>query len=303
MTPDSKLARKIENGDFILTAEYLPRTFTDDSKIEAVIHSLGDGPVAVNAGDNPCGVVMSSLASCIALSKAGIEPVYQIVTRDRNRIALQSDLIGAVYLGIKNVLCLSGYHQTLTGYPESANVYDIDSIQLVAAVSRMCNESMLLDNTAIEGTFSMLVGAAANPYLTPLELNIIRLTKKMDAGARFIQTQPVFDTVTFRQWLDAAGSEGITEKTAILAGILPLENASEAERLRNNYTSCNIPDSVIERLKAAGDNEAQKKEGLAICTEIINEIKKCDNLRGVHIFSGGKESIVPELLASSGLKS
>ncbi len=145
MPPDSKLASKIEHGDFILTAEYLPRTCTVGSKIEAVIHALGDGPVAVNAADNPCGVGMSSLASCVALNKTGIEPVYQIVTRDRNRIALQSDLIGAAYLGIKNVLCLSGYHQTLIGYPESANVYDIDSIQLIAAVSRMCEEGMLLE--------------------------------------------------------------------------------------------------------------------------------------------------------------
>jgi methylenetetrahydrofolate reductase (NADPH) len=233
--------------------------------------------------------------------KAGVEPVYQIVTRDRNRIALQSDLLGAAYLGIKNVLCLSGYHQTLTGSPESANVYDIDSIQLVAAVRNMCDEGVLLDGTKIKGGFSMLIGAVANPYTTPIELNMIRLNKKVEAGADFIQTQAVFDTETFRQWLDAAVSESITEKTAILAGIMPLESTAEAERLRDTYTDLHISDELIERFKAAGNKEAQKREGLDICAEIIKKVRDMKGIRGIHILSGGKEAIVPELIAASGL--
>ncbi|HCO93944.1 MAG TPA: 5,10-methylenetetrahydrofolate reductase [Phycisphaerales bacterium] len=301
MKIDSKLANAIENGDFILTAEYLPVAGTDSSGIESAAKVLDDSVLAVNVADNHYGVAMSSLAASVAMLKSDVEPVYQIVTRDRNRIALQSDLLGAAYLGIKNVLCLSGYHQTLTGSPESANVYDIDSIQLVAAVRKLRDEGVLLDGTKIEGGFSMLIGAAANPYLTPIELNIIRLNKKVEAGADFIQTQAVFDIEAFGQWLDAAVSEGVTEKIAILAGIMPLESAAEAEKLRETYTDLYISDELLERLKAAGDEQAQKKEGLAISAETIKKVKDMNGVRGIHILSGGKEAVVPELLAVSGL--
>ena len=301
MKVDGKLANAIENGDFILTAEYLPIAGTDSASIEAAAASLGKSVLAVNVADNHYKVAMSSLAASVAFTKSGIEPVYQIVTRDRNRIALQSDLLGAAYLGIKNVLCLSGYHQTLTDSPESANVFDIDSIQLVEAVQNMRDKVVLLDGTKIEGGFSMLIGAAANPYTTPIELNMIRLNKKVEAGADFIQTQAVFDIEAFGQWLDAAVKEGITEKTAILAGVMPLESAAEAEMLRDTYTDLYISDNLIEQLKAAGSEEAQKKQGLDICAETIKKIKDMKGIKGIHILSGGKEAIVPELLAASGL--
>jgi methylenetetrahydrofolate reductase (NADPH) len=301
MKVDGKLANAIESGDFILTAEYLPVAGTNSAAIESAVKSLGKSALAVNVADNHYRVSMSSLAASVAVMKAGVEPVYQIVTRDRNRIALQSDLLGAASFGIKNVLCLSGYHQTLTGSPESANVFDIDSIQLVAAVRNMRDEGVLLDGIKIEGKFSMLIGAVANPYIMPLELNVIRLNKKVDAGADFIQTQAVFDIEGFSRWLDAARSVGITEKTAILAGVMPLESAAEAERLRDTYTDLHISDELIERLKAAGSKETQKKEGLAICAETIKKVKDMKGLRGIHILSGGKETVVPEILAASGL--
>ena len=297
MKPDSRLASKIESGDFVVTAEYLPRAGTDASVIEACANALSNGPVAVNVADNHYGVAMSSLAASVALSRAGIEPVCQIVTRDRNRIALQSDLLGAAFLGIKNVVCLSGYHQTLIGCPESANVFDIDSIQFIAAVSKMNEEGLLLGGTKIEGPFSMLIGAVANPYVKPLELNIIRLKKKADAGANFIQTQAIFDVAIFQQWLEAARQVGITEKVAILAGILPLQSADEARRLGDTYTDFNIPEDIINRIKAAGNQEAQKKTGLVISNEIIKKIRAMPGLRGVHILSGGNEAVVPELIA------
>lgn len=301
MKVESKLAEKLGSGDFIVTAEYMPIAGTNSGVVEAATSALGNGVLAVNVADNHCGVAMSSLAASVAMGKAGIEPVFQMVTRDRNRIALQSDLLGAACLGIKNVLCLSGYHQTLTGCPESANVYDIDSIQLVAAIKNMCEKGVLIDGTKIEDEFSMLIGAVANPDLRPLELNIIRLAKKIDAGASFIQTQAVFDTEAFDQWLQEANSSGLTEKTAILAGVLPLDSAAEAEKMRDTFTDYRIPDKVIERLKAAGDEQAQKKEGLAICAEIIKSIKDKKGLRGIHILSGGKEAVVPELFAAAGL--
>jgi methylenetetrahydrofolate reductase (NADPH) len=300
MKVDSKLAKKIESGDFLVTAEHLPRAAADGVAVEAALKSFGSKPLAVNVADNHCGVAMSSLAASVAVIKSGAEPVFQIVTRDMNRIALQSNLLGAAYLGIKNVLCLSGYHQSLM-CPESANVYDIDSTQFIALATKMAEAGVLADGTKINGQFSMLIGAVANPFMKPLELNMLRLGRKVDAGARFIQTTAVFDVEAFRQWLSAASKEGITKKAAILAGVLPLESAAEAEKLRDTYTDHSIPDAVIKRLKAAGSDAAQKKEGLAICVEVIKKLKEMDDLRGIHILSGGKESAVPEILAAVGL--
>jgi methylenetetrahydrofolate reductase (NADPH) len=299
MKPDSRLASKIESGDFIITAEYRPQAATDASLIEATLGALKNGPTAVNVSDNHYGVAVSSLAASVVLNRTGIEPVYQLVTRDRNRIALQSDLMGAALLGIKNVLCLSGYHQTLMGCPESANVFDIDSVQLIAAVRRMNDEGLLLDGTKIGGGFAMLIGAVANPYLKPLELNIIRLKKKVAAGADFIQTNAVFDVAALEPWLEAAQREGITGRAAILAGVLPLVSADEAAGLGDTYTDFNIPNEVIERLRAAGDPDAQKKEGLAICAEVIKKVKNMKGLRGIHILSGANEAVVPEIIAAA----
>ena len=301
MKADSKLAKKIETGDFIVTAECAPGATATGATAEAALKFLDGKLVAVNLADNAHGVALSSVAAAVAAMKLGAEPVLQMVTRDRNRIALQSDLLGAASLGIKNVLCLSGYHQTLIGCPESANVFDIDSTQFIELTTGMSENGVLADGTKIDGQFSMLVGAVANPFLKPLELNLFQLGKKIEAGARFIQTHAVFDIETFSQWLDAARKEGLTKKAAILAGVFPLDSAAEARKLRDTYAEFCIPDKVIERLKKAGDNGAQKKQGLAICVETIKQLKGLDGLRGIHILSGGKEALVPEILAASGL--
>ena len=299
MKPDSALANKIDSREFMVTAEYLPRSGAGTQIVEDCARIFKNGPVAVNVADNHYGVAMSSLAASVILSRAGIEPVYQMVTRDRNRIALQSDLLGAASMGIKNVLCLSGYHQVLTGCPESANVFDIDSIQLIATVKKMSGEGLLLDGNKIEGAFSMLAGAAANPFLKPLELNIMRLKKKVKAGAAFIQTQAVFDIEEFKRWLETARGEGITEKVAILAGVLPLTGAAEAKKLNETFTDFSIPDEMIARLESAGNEVAQLKEGIAICTGLIKQLKGLPGLRGIHIFSGGNETVVPGLIAAA----
>ncbi|MEJ2649947.1 MAG: methylenetetrahydrofolate reductase [Sedimentisphaerales bacterium] len=300
MMPDSKLAKSIDHGDFIITAEYLPHAKAGFSLNGEVLKSLKNFH-AVNVADNPYGIVMSSLAGSIALGQAGVEPIYQLVTRDRNRIALGSDVLGAASLGIKNVLCLSGYHQTLTGCAESSNVYDIDSIQLTAAITKMNEEKILPDETKIEDDFGMLVGAVANPNLRPLELNMIRVAKKIEAGARFIQTQAVFDVNLFAEWLEQANKEEITKKAAVLAGVLPLQDAQEGEILRDTFTDYKIPDEIIDKIKKAGDKEAQCKEGLKISIEIISQIRNMTGLRGIHILSGGNEAVLPELLSQSGL--
>ena len=294
MEPDSKLAAKISGKEFIFTAEYLPVAacgLTMDPK------TFGSGVTAVNAADNHYGVSMSSLAASLAIRQAGMEPVLQITTRDRNRIALQSDLLGAACLGIRNVLCLSGFHQTLVGCGASANVFDVDSIQLIDIVRKM-NGGHLLDGTKIQGDFAMLAGAVANPDLKPLELNILRLGKKIAAGADFIQTQAVFDVDNFTVWLEAVRDAGLADKTAILAGVLPLKSAAQAEELTAVHTDFVIPETVISRLAAAGDAGAQEKEGVKIAAETIGKLKGLAGLKGVHILSGGNEPRLGEVLAA-----
>ncbi len=301
MKATSGLVDKLSNGAFVVTAELLPKAGASPDLVKASAQSLGKGIAAVNVSDNPFGTVTSSLAACAVLKDAGIEPVYQLVSRDRNRIAIQSDVLGAATLGIQNMLCLTGYHQSLMGYPESANVYDIDSVQMLAAVQAMNDNQSLMNGEAIQGGFAMTVGAVANPYLRPIALNMMKLDKKVRAGASFVQTQVIFDIDPFTEWLDAAKSEGITDKAAILAGVMPLASADEAEELRNTFTDFVIPDSIVERLRAAGDADAQKKEGIAICTEFIQKIKALDGVKGIHVLSGGKEAIVPELITAAGL--
>ncbi len=301
MQPDSKLANKIKTGEFIITAELLPPASADGKTVEDSMAFFDNRLTAINVADNPHGPIMSSLAASVMLNRAGREAIYQVVTRDRNRIALQSDLLGAAALGVQHILCLSGHHQTLTGSRESANVYDIDSIQWIAAVKKMCTEGSLLDGTKIKGAFSALVGAVASPDMNPMELNIIRLAKKVEAGAQFIQTQAIFDLEKFDQWMEAARGRGIPQQTAILAGVLPLTSAAEAESLRAKYMDLLIPDSVIERLRAAGDEAAQLKEGLAICVATIKKIKGVQGVRGIHLLSGGRENRLPEIMAAAGL--
>ncbi len=298
MKKENILEKKIKAGDLIITAEYLPEAGTNISVIEILKNC---GVQIINVADNPYGSVMSSMAASALLCQSGLEPVFQIVTRDRNRIAIQSDILGAASLGIKNILCLSGYHQSLSAMPESANVYDIDSIQLIDIVSRMNKNHTLMDGSEIKGDFSMLVGAVANPYLRPLDLNILRIIKKVQAGAKFIQTQAVFDTILFKEWLDALNNEGLTEKVSILAGILPLTSYNEATGLCEKHTDFYIPESQIKRMKDAGSEETQKRTGMQISAEIIKNIRGMKGLKGIHIISGGKEDLISVLIAEAGL--
>jgi methylenetetrahydrofolate reductase (NADPH) len=301
MNQEKKFEDQIKDGSFVLTAEYLPKAETDGSSLMAVLPALKEVPSAVNVSDNPYGIVISSMAASLLLARSGIEPICQVITRDRNRIAIQSDLLGAAALGIKNILCHSGFHQMLTDNPESSNVYDIDSIQMIAMVKNMREKGELLNGAKIGGSFPMFIGTSANPFLKPIELNIIRLMQKIDSGAGFIQTRAVFNVDEFKQWVAAARDAGITEKTAILAGVLPLESADEAINLADTYTEIQIPSGVIGRLRSAGDKQAQKKEGLAICVETIQKLKEVPGVRGIHILSGGKEDCIPEILSASGL--
>lgn len=297
MRADSKLATQLSGKGLAVTAEYKPLPSVITSPIDKFAANLDDRVVAVNVADNPYGVALSGLAASVALIRVGKEPVLQMVTRDRNRVALQSDLLGAASLGVKNVLCLSGYHQKLTGNASAANVFDIDSIQLIAMVKAM-NGGQLLNGTKIDGSFSMNIGAVANPDMKPLELNIMRLEKKINAGAVFIQTQPVFDVGTFQIWLNAVRTAGLLDKVAILAGVLPLTSAAEALMLTENHTDFIIPKTIIEQLVAAGSSEAQKAAGLAIFSDTIKKLLAVNGLRGLHILPGDNPGLTKKLFAT-----
>jgi methylenetetrahydrofolate reductase (NADPH) len=300
-TSNGTLASKIKAGEFVVTAEYLPPAAADASTVKTALDAMGNSLAAVSVADNHSGIGISSIAASSTLLGLGVEPIYQMVTRDRNRIALQSDLLGASILGIRNVLCTSGTHQSLTKCPDSANVYDLDAIQLVWTARQMRDKGTLLDGAPIAGKFSLLIGTVVNPYLKPLDLNMIQLAKKIEAGADFLQTHPVFDVDGFAAWLEAARKEKLVDRTAILAGVLPLTSIEEAETLRDTYTDLSIPDTIIARLKAAGSAAAQEKEGLTICAEIIAKLKAMKGVRGLHIVSGGKEGVVQKLRAAAGL--
>lgn len=299
MKADSQLAQKIARGEFIVTAEHAPRITADPATTEAALKALGGKLTAVNMGDNQHGIAQSSLAAAAIALRMGLEPVLQMVTRDRNRIALQSDLLGAASLGIKNVLCLSGYHQTLTGCPDAMNVFDIDSTQFIAMTARMGEQGLLADGTKIDGPFSMLVGAVANPFLKPLELNLLRLQNKIAAGAKFIQTHPVFDLAAFSLWLAAVREAGLTQQVAILASVLPVANAAAAQQLCQTHPDFYVPEEMLARLQAAGNGDGNP--GWAICVDTIKKLKAMDGVRGIHILAGGQEAVVPELLAAAGL--
>ena len=236
MKPNSKLASAIQSSGFIVTAGICRRR-RPGPVIKAGAQLLGDSLAAVSIADNHSGIGMSSIAASSVFLQLGREPIYQVVPGTATASRSSPICWGPVALGIKNVLCTSGHHQTLTGCSDSANVYDLDAIQVVAAVKQMRDKGTLLDGTAIAGSFSVLIGTVTNPYLRPLELNLIQLAKKIEAGADFILTQPVFDLDEFGAWLTAARKEGLTDKTAILAGVLPLSSAEEAEKLRRTTRS------------------------------------------------------------------
>lgn len=301
MDPKSKLKSALEAGESVVTAELLPGAGADPGAVLSLAGTFSGKLTAVNVADNPQGPVMSSLAGSRLLADAGVEPVFQLVTRDRNRIALQSDILGAAALGIRNLLCLSGHHQSLTTSRSSANVFDIDSFQLIACARAMRDTRRLLDGTVLTSELPLFIGAVAGPDMTPMDLNMIRLSKKIGAGAEFIQTQAVFRPEIFEAWIAEANTLGLTEKAFVIAGVLPLESADEARILQQTYTDIVIPDTIVNRLDKAGDPEAQKREGLAICREMITALRSLHGVRGIHLFTGGKEGWLPDILAAADL--
>jgi methylenetetrahydrofolate reductase (NADPH) len=243
---------------------------------------------------------MCSLAACIRLKLLGLEPILQMVTRDRNRIALQSDILGAASFDINNILCLSGDHQSFGDCAQGQNVHDIDSMQLIQTVRHMRDEGKFLGGDDIARPPQMFVGAAANPFADPFEIRVPRLAKKIAAGAEFIQTQCIYNLDKFAEWMKLVVERGLDEKISILAGMTPMKSAGMAKYMKNRVPGMDVPDEIVKRL-ADTPKEKQAEEGINICVEAIQQIKEIKGVKGFHIMAIEWEEKVPEIVERAGL--
>lgn len=329
-TTDSKLEKLLSEGKFVVTAELGPPKSCDLATVKEKAAILAPVTDAVNITDNQTAIVrMSSIAAAKVALDNGCEPVMQMTCRDRNLIAIQSDILGAYALGIRNILCLTGDHQKFGNHPNSKNVFDIDGIQLLDIVSRMRDEQVFANGELIQNTKKapiveprMFIGAAANPFGDPTACRVTRLAKKIKAGAQFIQTQVIFDLEQFEAYMDDAVKRGLHEQTCILAGVMPAKSVGVLRYMSKNVAGIRIPDALIDRMSKVakdakdaipGDGEevdkARKKaaaaagraEGVKVCAEIIRRCREITGVRGIHIMAVEWEAIVPEVINQAGL--
>ena len=299
MKSGSNLEKILASGQFAVTAECGPPKGTSAKVIQRKGELLKFHCDALNVTDNQTAIVrMSSLSGCVLLKQMGVEPVMQIVVRDRNRLAIQSDILGAVALGIRNVLCLSGDHQKFGNHPGAKGVYDIDSMQLIQTLKLMRDEKKFLSGEDISGDVPLFIGAAANPFADPFEFRVVRLAKKVKAGADFIQTQAIFDVPKFARWMEMVRDRGLDKKVHILAGVIPVKSVGMARYMRNNVSGLSVPNELVDRMADAKD---AREEGVNTCLEIIEQIKEIDGVHGVHIMAVAWEDIVPAIVEKAGL--
>jgi methylenetetrahydrofolate reductase (NADPH) len=297
----SKLEKILANGHLAVTSECGPPRGSDPEPIVKKAEMIKDYVDAVNITDNQTSVTrMCSLAACIRLKLMGVEPVLQMVTRDRNRIALQSDILGAASFDIHNILCLSGDHQSFGDCPQGQNVHDIDSMQLAQTVRLMRDEGKLLGGDDINRPPQMFVGAAANPFADPFEIRVPRLAKKVAAGAEFIQTQCIYNLDRFEEWMKGVVDRGLHEKVSILAGMTPMKSAGMARYMKKRVPGMDVPDDVVKRL-ADTPKEKQAQEGIDICVEAMQRLKEVKGVSGFHVMAIEWEEKVPEIVERAGL--
>jgi methylenetetrahydrofolate reductase (NADPH) len=297
----SKLERILSEGHLAVTSECGPPRGSDGETITKKAEMIKDYVDAINITDNQTSVTrLCSLAACIRLKLMGLEPILQMVTRDRNRIALQSDILGAASFDIFNILCLSGDHQQFGDCPQGQNVFDLDSMQLIQTVRYMRDEGKFLGGDEIERPPRMFVGAAANPFADPFEIRVRRLAKKAAAGVEFIQTQCIYNLDKFELWMKQARERGLHEKIYILAGVTPFKSAGMAKYMKNRVPGMDVPDEVVARMSGV-PKEKQPEEGITICVESIQRLKEVEGVRGFHIMAIEWEEMVPEIVERSGL--
>ena len=292
---ESNLRRVLEAGQFAVTAECGPPKGADRKVIEEKAKLLAGRVDAVNVTDCQTAVTrMSSLAAGVILAGLGLEPIFQLTCRDRNRIALQSDILGAYALGIRNILCLTGDHHSAGNHPQAKGVFDLDSIHLIETVRQMRDEGLFLSGDKLEGERpAMFIGAVENPFAPPYEFRPLRLKKKVEAGADFIQTQAVYDPERFAEFMDRVKDYNVP----VLAGIIPLRSAGMARFMNKNVPGIRVPEGLIEEMDQAED---RVKKSIEIAARLIKEIRNL--CQGVHIMAIGWEEIVPDILKAAGLR-
>ncbi len=296
-----RLEALLRAGQFVITGELGPPR---GANVEAVCKKAAflKGKVdAVNITDNQTAVVrLSSWATSLLAIREGLEPNFQMVCRDRNRLAMQADILGVWAHGVRNMLCLSGDHQKFGDHPGAKGVFDIDSLQLVALVKKMRDEGKFLSGEAIDAPPRLFIGAAANPFAEPFEWRVQRLAKKVAAGADFVQTQCIYNMDKFRLWVQMARDRGLCEKVFVLAGVTPFKSLGMANYMKNNVPGMDVPDHLIKRLKGV-DKKKVADEGIKIACEQIQEFRQLKGVAGVHLMAIEWEHKVPEIVERAGL--
>jgi methylenetetrahydrofolate reductase (NADPH) len=299
MRSGSTLEKVLEAGHFAVTCELGPPKGADGTEVRELAQLLKGSVDAANVTDNQTAVVrMSSIGAARLMLDEGLEPVMQMVTRDRNRIAIQSDILGAAAMGIKNVLCLTGDHQSLGNNPQAKSVWDIDSLQQLAMLKAMRDEGVDAGGEELQGRPEIFLGAAANPFGDPTSFRVTRLAKKINAGADFIQTQVIFDVARYEVWMEEARDRGLLDKVHVMGGIVPLKSAGAAKYMQKMVAGIYVPEEIVTRMKAA---EKGKKEGRKIALELIEQLKTVKGNHGVHIMAIMWEKLVPKLTEEAGL--
>jgi methylenetetrahydrofolate reductase (NADPH) len=299
MKVKTKLAEALSNGKLALTAECLPRLSADRAALAKLEKNLPESLDAIVVSDHHHGPSGSALAWAALLVAQSKDPVLPLVTRDKNRIALESDVLGAATLGVKTFLCLSGTHQSLGVSRLAAGVHDIDSTQLIQALERMTTDSVSFGGETLDSAPDLFIGAVAHPYLRPLELGLIELRKKVAAGARALWTDPIFDLASFEQWMDAVRATGLEQKAAIIASVEPLTSAARARELRAQPgCGAGVGDDTVKRLEQAS-NPAEA--GVALCAELARKLSTIRGVRGIHLLSGGHEESISRVIGAAHL--
>lgn len=295
MKSGSNLEKILKAGHFAFTGELGPPRGTGVDEVKHKASFLKGMVDSVNITDNQTAVVrMASWAASLIVLQEGLEPNFQMVCRDRNRLAMQSDILGAYTLGIRNMLCLSGDHQKFGDHPQAKGVFDIDSMQLISMVKKMRDEGKFLGGTEIEHPPKLFIGAAANPFADPFEWRVHRLAKKVEAGVDFIQTQCIYNMEKFRNFIKMANDMGLTEKVYILAGVTPMKSVGMARYMKAKVPGMDVPDEIIKRLQGV-DKTKVADEGIKIACEQIEEFKELKGVAGVHLMAIEWEHKVPEI--------
>jgi methylenetetrahydrofolate reductase (NADPH) len=295
------LEKVLRAGHFAFTGELGPPRGTNVQAVKEKASHLKGMVDGVNITDNQTGMVrMSSWATSLIVQGEGLQPIYQMVCRDRNRLAMQADVLGANALGIDTMLCLSGDHQQFGDHPHAKGVFDIDSIQLLAMVKNMRDQGKFQGGADIDGPPQMFIGAAANPFAEPYAWRVHRLAKKIQAGADFIQTQCIYNMPRMREWTKQAVDMGLTDKVSILAGVTPMKSVGMAKYMQTKVPGMDVPEQIVKRLRGV-EKKRQKNEGIKIAVEQIQEFKEMEGIAGVHLMAIEWEHRVPEIAELAGV--